>query len=123
MHPCRNVLAKIPTGMQDEIRDGYWAIFDAEGLDCEPGPKLVELIDARIGAFADKYAATYPAAMKILLTDREGLTAYMRFPTEHHTGSGTPTSSNAPSARPAAEPKSSAASPAKPPASAWSGPS
>ena len=24
-----------------------------------------------------------PAAMKILLTDREGLTAYLRFPTEH----------------------------------------
>ena len=85
VHRARNVLAKIPTGMQDEIRDGYWAIFDAEGLDCEPGPKLVELIDTRIGAFADKYAATYPAAMKILLTDREGLTAYMRFPTEHHT--------------------------------------
>ena len=70
VHRARNVLAKIPTGMQDEIRDGYWAIFDTEGLDCEPGPKLVELIDTRIGAFADKYAATYPAAMKILLTDR-----------------------------------------------------
>jgi putative transposase len=33
---------------------------------------------------ADRYAATYPAAMKCLLADREGLTAYLRFPAEHH---------------------------------------
>src|SRR6516164_7930431 len=45
---------------------------------------LVELIDARLSAFATRYAPTYPAAMKILLTDREGLTAYLRFPPEHH---------------------------------------
>jgi hypothetical protein len=55
--------------MQDEIRDGYWALSDTTDLDTQPGPRLVELIDARITAFADKYAATYPAAMKILLTD------------------------------------------------------
>jgi transposase-like protein len=85
VHRARNVLAKIPTGMQGEIRDGFWALFDTEGLDCEPGPKLVERIEARIGAFADRYAATYPAAMKILLTDAAGLTAYLRFPTQHHT--------------------------------------
>ncbi|MGK4277498.1 transposase, partial [Escherichia coli] len=30
------------------------------------------------------YRATYPAAMKILDTDRAGLTAYLRFPAEHH---------------------------------------
>ena len=33
---------------------------------------------------AAKYSATYPAAMKCLLADREGLTAYLRFPAEHH---------------------------------------
>ena len=33
---------------------------------------------------ADRYAATYPAAMKCLLADREGLTAYLRFPAKHH---------------------------------------
>src|SRR5262249_49048217 len=43
-----------------------------------------EIIDARIDAFAARYRATYPAAVKILLTDREGLTAYLRFPAEHH---------------------------------------
>ena len=33
---------------------------------------------------AARYGATYPAAMKCLLADREGLTAYLRFPAEHH---------------------------------------
>ena len=44
----------------------------------------MEIIDGRIDAFADKYRALYPAAVKCLLTDREGLTAYLRFPAEHH---------------------------------------
>ena len=33
---------------------------------------------------AAKYAPTYPAAMKALTTDAAGLTAYLRFPAEHH---------------------------------------
>jgi putative transposase len=33
---------------------------------------------------AARYGATYPSAMKCLTTDREGLTAYLRFPAEHH---------------------------------------
>ena len=84
VHRARNVLAKIPTGTQAEIRDGYWAIFDTTDLDIEPGPALVDLIDTRVRAFAEKYAAIYPAAMKILLTDAAGLSAYLRFPAEHH---------------------------------------
>ena len=84
IHRCRNLLAKIPAGMQAEVKDAYWKIFDTEDLKTPPGPKLVEIIDARIDEFAAKYRATYPSAIKILLTDRAGLTAYLRFPTEHH---------------------------------------
>lgn len=85
IHRLRNVLAKIPTGMQSEVRDGYWAIFDTTDLIIEPGPRLVEIIDQRIEAFAAKYADLYPAkAMRILLTDKAGLAAYLRFPIEHH---------------------------------------
>jgi putative transposase len=83
IHRARNVLAKVPAGMQAEVKDAYWAIFDTEGLKTQPGPRLVELIDSRITEMAGRYAPTYPAAMKCLLTDREGLTAYLRFPTEH----------------------------------------
>jgi putative transposase len=84
IHRLRNVLAKIPAGMQSEIRDGYWAMFDIDDATTKPGPRLVDLIDARLSAFAARYSAAYPAAMKILLTDRAGLTAYLRFPPEHH---------------------------------------
>jgi putative transposase len=84
VHRARNVLAKVPAGMQAEVKDAYWKIFDTEDLATPPGPKLVEIIDARIDEFAARYQALYPAAVKCLLTDREGLTAYLRFPAEHH---------------------------------------
>jgi hypothetical protein len=70
--------------MQAEVKDAYWKTFDTEDLTTGPGPKLVEIIDARLGELAAKYRALYPAAAKILLTDREGLTAYLRFPAAHH---------------------------------------
>jgi putative transposase len=84
VHRARNVLAKIPAGMQAEVKDAFWALFDTEGLTTGPGPRLVELVDNRITEMASRYSATYPSAMKCLLADREGLTAYLRFPAEHH---------------------------------------
>src|ERR1700747_1761702 len=84
IHRARNVLAKVPAGMQAEVKDAYWAIFDTEDLTTQPGPRLAELIDHRITEMAERYSATYPSAMKCLLADREGLTAYLRFPAEHH---------------------------------------
>jgi transposase-like protein len=84
IHRARNVLAKVPTGMQAEVKDAYWKTFGTEDLTTPPGPKLVEIIDARLGELAAKYQALYPAAAKILLTDAEGLTAHLRFPAAHH---------------------------------------
>jgi putative transposase len=84
IHRARNILAKVPAGMQAEVKDAYWQLFDTQELKTTPGPRLVELVDHRITEMADRYSATYPAAMKCLLADREGLTAYLRFPAEHH---------------------------------------
>ena len=84
IHRARNIVAKIPAGMQAEIKDAYWKLFDTGDLTTQPGPKLVELVDNRITEMAGRYSATYPAAMKCLLADREGLTAYLRFPAGHH---------------------------------------
>ncbi len=70
--------------MQAEVKDAFWAVFDTEDLQTPPGPQLVEIIQARIDEFAAKYRALYPAAVKCLLAYREGLTAYLRFPAEHH---------------------------------------
>jgi transposase-like protein len=70
--------------MQAEVKDAYWAIFGTEDLKTPPGPRLAEIIDHRIDELAARYQAPYPAAVKILLTDRACLTAYLRFPAEHH---------------------------------------
>jgi putative transposase len=56
----------------------------APPLGASPGPKLAEIIDARISEMAARYGTADPSAMKCLTTDREGLTAYLRFPAEHH---------------------------------------
>jgi putative transposase len=84
IHRCRNVLAKVPAGMQAEVKDAYWKIFGTEDLQTPPGPRLVEIIDARISEMTARYSAAYPSAMKCLTTDKEGLTAYLRFPAAHH---------------------------------------
>ena len=87
IHRCRNYLAKVPAEAQAELRDAYWAIFDTDTLTATgmtPGPELVAAVQTRIDTFADKYARAYPSAVKCLLTDREQLTSYLRFPLEHH---------------------------------------
>jgi putative transposase len=87
IHRARNVLAKVPADAHDEIRDAYWAIFDIDDLlarGVQLGPKLVAAVQRRIDAFADKYRRAFPSAVKCLLTDREQLTSYLRFPAEHH---------------------------------------
>ena len=122
IHRARNVLAKVSAGMQPEVKDAYWKIFDTEDLKTPPGPRLVEIIDARISEVAGKYQARYPAAVKCLTADREGLTAYLRSPPSTTTGSGTPTSSSAPSGKPAAGSRSADGCPASPAAWPWSGP-
>ncbi|MGH8835065.1 MAG: IS256 family transposase [Actinomycetes bacterium] len=87
IHRCRNLLAKVPAEAQQELRDAYWAIFDVDDLitaGMSPAPELVTAVQRRIDTFADKYRRAFPAAVKCLLTDREQLTSYLRFPLEHH---------------------------------------
>jgi putative transposase len=69
------------------MRDAYWAIFDTDELiaaGMTPGPELVVAVQRRIDAFAEQYARAFPSALKCLLSDREQLTSYLRFPIEHH---------------------------------------
>jgi Transposase, Mutator family len=56
----------------------------AHAAGMQPGPKRVAAAQARIDAIADTYRSVYPSAVKCLLTDREQLTSYLRFPLEHH---------------------------------------
>jgi len=87
IHRCRNLLAKVPAEAQTELRDAYWAIFDTDDLiaaGMSPAPELVAAVQRRIDAFAEKYRRAFPSAVKCLLSDREQLTSYLRFPVEHH---------------------------------------
>jgi transposase-like protein len=83
IHRARNFLAKIPTEAQTELKAAYWQIFDPVD-NVAPGQRAVAVVQARIDAFAARYRRDYPAAVRCLLTDREQLTSYLRFPIEHH---------------------------------------
>ena len=70
IHRCRNVLAKIPAGMQAEVKDAYWAVFDTEDLRRRPARGWWRSSMPGSASSPPRYAP-YPAAMKCLLTDRE----------------------------------------------------
>ena len=87
IHRARNLLAKVPAEAQAEVKAAYWQLFDVseDDLARHPvGPELVAHVQARIDTFAVTYQGRFPAAVKCLLTDREQLTSYLRFPAEHH---------------------------------------
>jgi putative transposase len=84
VHRARNLLAKIPTNAQPEVKADYWAMFDLpEGT--EPGLDAVAHVQTKIDDFARRWRDSYPAAVRILLTDREALTHYLQTPREHWT--------------------------------------
>jgi hypothetical protein len=75
----------------------------ASGL--QPGQRLLEAVQARIDRFAETYDKRSPSAVRCLLADRKQLTSYLRCRSSTTAGSGTPTSSRAPSAKLAAGPR------------------
>ena len=84
VHRARNVLAKVPTNAQAQVKADYWAIFDVPDT-IEPGLDAVGYAQKRIDSFDKRWRDTYPAAVRCLLDDRDSLTVYLRFPREHWT--------------------------------------
>jgi putative transposase len=84
IHRARNLLAKVPNNAQTEVKADYWAIFDVPDT-VEPGLNAVAHVQNRIDKFARRWRDAYPAAVRILLSDRESLTHYLRCPREHWT--------------------------------------
>lgn len=82
IHRARNVMAKVPAERRDEIKTAFWETFDLPD-DVEPGERAVRIAQTNIDDFARRYEAEFPSAVRCLLTDRQALTAYLRFPTEH----------------------------------------
>ena len=66
------------------VAKGYCGAADSGSQLIEPVGRDDPGAGRRISEMAARYSATYPSAMKCLATDREGLSAYLRFPAEHH---------------------------------------
>lgn len=84
VHRARNILVKIPKNAQADVKADYWAMFEVP-TDIKPGPDAVAHVEANIDKFAQRWRDGYPAAVGILLSDRESLTHYLRCPREHWT--------------------------------------
>ena len=82
IHRARNILAKVPKNAQAEVKADYWAIFEVPDT-IEPGLEAVAHVQTKIDYFARCWRDAYPAAVRVLLTDRDSLTHYLRTPREH----------------------------------------
>jgi putative transposase len=81
VHRARNLLAKVPTHAQEEVKAAFWQVFD--DITAEPGQAAVAQARQRAHAFADRYGKRYPAAVECLLETLPELTCFLRFPREH----------------------------------------
>jgi putative transposase len=81
VHRARNLLAKVPTGAQAELKAAYWAIFD--DIEADPGEAAVAQARRRVEAFVRRYRDHYPAAVRCLPDTMPELTRFLRFPREH----------------------------------------
>lgn len=68
----------------EAVKADYWGIFNVPA-EVEPGDAAVKCVQDRIDAFALRWRDSYPAAVRILATDRDSLTSYLHFPREHWT--------------------------------------
>jgi putative transposase len=81
VHRARNLLAKVPTGAQAEVKAAFWQSFD--DLDQPPGQAAVQEATRRAEAFADRDRSHDPAAVACRTSTLEELTTHLRFPPEH----------------------------------------
>ena len=77
-----NIVAKVPTHAQGDVKADYWPIF--EGIDAAPGTAAQAEARRRAKRFGAKWRSLYPAAVECLEDDFEHLITYLRFHTEHH---------------------------------------
>jgi putative transposase len=81
VHRARNLLAKVPTAVQAEVKVAYWQIFD--DIQQPAGQAAVDEAIRRAEAFAGRYQRAYPAAVACLTSTLDELTVHLRFPCEH----------------------------------------
>jgi transposase-like protein len=80
VHVCRNLIAKVPTHAQDQVKRDYWAIFDDIEAD---GEAAVAEARRRAKRFIAKWQPLYPAAVACVADNLDALLVHLRFPAEH----------------------------------------
>jgi transposase-like protein len=80
VHVCRNLIAKVPTHAQDQVKRDYWAVFDDIEQD---GEAAVAEARRRAKRFIAKWRPLYPAAVACVADNLDALTVHLRFPAEH----------------------------------------
>jgi putative transposase len=80
VHVCRNLIAKVPTHAQDQVKRDYWAIFDQ--IEAE-GEAAVAEARRRAKRFIAKYEPLYPAAVACVASNLDALVVHLLFPAEH----------------------------------------
>ena len=80
-HEQRNVLAKVPTHAQADVKGDYWVIIDPIEGD---GPKALAEGRRRARRSIGKWKPLYPSAVACVEENLEASLVYLAFSTEHH---------------------------------------
>jgi putative transposase len=80
VHVCRNLIAKVPTHAQGEVKRDYWAIFDQIQHD---GEAAVAEGRRRAKRFIAKWQPLYPSAVGCVADNLDALVVHLLFPVEH----------------------------------------
>jgi putative transposase len=80
VHVCRNLIAKVPTHAQDQVKRDYWAIFDQ--IQAE-GEAAVAEARQRAKRFIAKWQPLYPTAVACVADNLDALVVHLLFPAEH----------------------------------------
>jgi putative transposase len=80
VHLCRNLVAKVPTHAQGEVKGDYWAVFDH--IQAE-GEAAVAEGRRRAKRCIAKWAPLYPSAVACVADNLDALVVHLLFPAEH----------------------------------------
>jgi putative transposase len=80
VHVCRNLIAKVPTHAQDQVKRDYWAVFDHIEQD---GQAAVAEARRRAKRFIAKWQPLYPSAVACIQDNLDALVVHLLFPAEH----------------------------------------
>jgi putative transposase len=80
VHVCRNLIAKVPSHAQGEVKRDYWAIFDQIE---QEGEAAVAEGRRRAKRFIARWKPLYPSAVGCVADNLDALLVHLRFPSEH----------------------------------------